>query len=136
MNKIVYLAVLEPNEKDGGYSVYFPDLPGCISYGKDILEAQKMAKEALELHIYGMKEDKEELPTPTLSGLKVSHGDIVTPVVIFPDLVKDEIDNHKVKTNCTIPYGLKKIAEKEGINFSYELQQAIKAKLNIESKML
>lgn len=57
MRKITYLAVMEPT-KDG-YSVYYPDLPGCISFGTTIDEAQKQAAEALELHVYGMEKDHE-----------------------------------------------------------------------------
>ena len=56
MRKLTYLAVLEPSD-DGGFGVYFPDLPGCISYGSDLEEAIANAKEALELHIYGMEKD-------------------------------------------------------------------------------
>lgn len=43
-----YVAKLTP-EKDGGYSVTFPDIPGCITQGDTKEEALKMAKEALEL---------------------------------------------------------------------------------------
>jgi predicted RNase H-like HicB family nuclease len=32
MKKLTYLAVFEKTE-NGGYSVYFPDLPGCIGCG-------------------------------------------------------------------------------------------------------
>ena len=52
MRKITYLAVFESIES--GYSVYFPDLPGCVSYGESFEDAQKQAAEALGLHIYGM----------------------------------------------------------------------------------
>ena len=34
MRKLTYLAIFEPTE-DGAYSVYFPDLPGCISWGRE-----------------------------------------------------------------------------------------------------
>lgn len=44
MLNLTYLAVLEPG-KDGSYSVSFPDLPGCFSYGKNLTEAQQMAEE-------------------------------------------------------------------------------------------
>ena len=64
MIKITYLAVLEPSN-DGGYGVWFPDLPGCISYGKNIVEAQEMAKEALGLHLYGMELDCDIIPKPS-----------------------------------------------------------------------
>ena len=56
MEKLSYLAILE-KQKDG-YSVFFPDLPGCISWGKDLDEAQEKAKEALELHLYGLEKEK------------------------------------------------------------------------------
>ena len=49
MLNLTYLAVLEPGE-DGSYSVSFPDLPGCFSYGDNLTEAQRMAEEAASLH--------------------------------------------------------------------------------------
>jgi predicted RNase H-like HicB family nuclease len=63
MRKLTYFAVFEPAKM--GYSVYFPDLPGCISYGEDLEDAQKQAAEALGLHIYGMEKDGDEIPVPS-----------------------------------------------------------------------
>ena len=53
MMNLTYLAVLEPGE-EGSYSVYFPDLPGCFSYGDNLTNAQQMAEEAASLHVYGI----------------------------------------------------------------------------------
>ena len=66
MLNVTYLAVLEP-EEDGSYSIFFPDLPGCSSYGKDLDEAQRMATEAASLHVYGMECDHEEIPVPSVN---------------------------------------------------------------------
>lgn len=63
MLNLTHLAVLEPGE-DGSYSISFPDLPGCFSYGDNLAEAQRMAKEAASLHVYGMERDGDEIPTP------------------------------------------------------------------------
>lgn len=52
----------EKNQK-GGYTVLVPALPGCITYGKTIEEAIKMAKEAIELYLESMIENGEEIPT-------------------------------------------------------------------------
>ena len=41
----VYLAVFHPEED--GYSVSFPDLPGCYTDGQDLADAMTMAEEAL-----------------------------------------------------------------------------------------
>ena len=40
--------ILEP-QKEGGYTVYVPSLPGCISQGESKEEAIKNIKEAIEL---------------------------------------------------------------------------------------
>jgi len=42
--------VLEPQE-EGGYTVYVPSLPGCISEGDTYEEALRNIKEALELYL-------------------------------------------------------------------------------------
>jgi antitoxin HicB len=38
-------------EKEGGYTVLVPSLPGCVSYGATIEEATRHAREAIELHL-------------------------------------------------------------------------------------
>jgi predicted RNase H-like HicB family nuclease len=42
--------VLEPSE-EGGYTVFVPSLPGCISEGDSADEAYKNIKEAIELYL-------------------------------------------------------------------------------------
>ena len=80
--ELTYLAVFD-STKDG-YSIFFPDLPGCISLGDTLEEARENAKEALELHVYGMEKDKEELPLPSKEISKEdSDGCIVLPINIY-----------------------------------------------------
>ena len=53
-----FKVVLEPNES-GGYTVYVPLLPGCISEGDTREEALANIKEAIELYKnLGFKTDK------------------------------------------------------------------------------
>jgi len=40
--------ILLTQEPEGGYTVIFPSLPGCITYGDNINHAIDMAKEAIE----------------------------------------------------------------------------------------
>lgn len=126
MRKLIYLAVFEPTEK--GYSVYFPDLPGCVSYGEDFEKAQKQATEALELHIYGMEKDGDEIPVPSKTPQvdpETASGYLVSPVIVFPDLIRNDLDNRAVKTNLTIPAWLKEMAEAQGVNYSKIFQTAL-----------
>jgi len=135
MRKQSYFAVYEP-VKDGGYGVYFPDLPGCISYGKTYDEAEKMASKALGLHIYGIEKDKEPLPKPSApNDLEIDgeteSGYIVSLVTVYPDIVRNELDNRAVKTNVTLPAWLKEIAEERNVNYSGLLQTALREYLKV-----
>ncbi|MEA5575995.1 type II toxin-antitoxin system HicB family antitoxin [Anabaena sp. UHCC 0451] len=42
--------ILEPSD-EGGYTVYVPSLPGCISEGENIDEALANIQEAIELYL-------------------------------------------------------------------------------------
>ncbi|HPC81238.1 MAG: type II toxin-antitoxin system HicB family antitoxin [Candidatus Methanofastidiosa archaeon] len=44
------IVILEPQE-EGGFTVYVPSLPGCISQGETKAEALKNIKEAIELYL-------------------------------------------------------------------------------------
>ncbi len=46
------------------YSAYAPDLPGCIATGKTLEEVKANMREAIAMHIQGMIEDQEPIPTP------------------------------------------------------------------------
>lgn len=131
MKKLIYLAVLEKS-KDGGYGVYFPDLPGCISYGKNVMEAEKNAEEVLGLHLYGMELDGDDIPIPSNDLMLEDYTNcIIIPITIYPDVVKNERDNKRIKTNVTLPRWLKIIGEDAGVNFSRLLESALLEYLDI-----
>lgn len=53
-------------EKAGdNYSAYVPDLPGCISTGRSVEEAEQNIREAIELHIEAIREDGRSVPDAT-----------------------------------------------------------------------
>lgn len=82
MKQVTYHGVFEPSD-DGGFSVYFPDLPGCISYGATLSEAQRNAQDALELHLCGMEKDGEPIPDPSAApevDPETAPGYLVCPV--------------------------------------------------------
>lgn len=125
MLNLTYLAVLEPGE-DGSYSISFPDLPGCFSYGDNLTEAQRMAEEAASLHVYGMERDGDEIPTPSLNlSRENTDGNVVMPITIHPDLYRAKRDNERIKTNITLPAWLKRIAEEQKVNYSRLLETAL-----------
>lgn len=52
--------VLRP-EPEGGYTVLVPSLPGCVTYGATIEEAERMAQDAIEGCIAVLKEEGEDI---------------------------------------------------------------------------
>ena len=55
-----FLIVIE--KADGNYSAYSPDLPGCVATGATREEIERNMHEAIEMHVYGLRED--DLPVP------------------------------------------------------------------------
>ena len=55
-----FLIVIEKAENN--YSVYSPDLPGCVATGSTKEEAEKNMHEAILIHVEGMKEDNLPIP--------------------------------------------------------------------------
>ena len=55
-----FLVVIE--KANGNYSVYCPDLPGCVATGKTREETERNMHEAVEMHVQGMIEDKMPIP--------------------------------------------------------------------------
>ena len=83
MYTLTYFAVFEPTVS--GYSIYFPNFPGCISTGSDFEDASRQAKEALTIHIDGMLMDGDELPPPSSTAQidpDTAPGYILSPITI------------------------------------------------------
>ena len=54
--------VIVHSADEGGYWVEVPLLPGCLSEGETIDEALSNVREAIELHIQGLKDDGQAVP--------------------------------------------------------------------------
>ena len=58
-----YLVVVEKGATSFG--AYVPDLPGCVAAGESKDEVLSLIREAIELHLEGLKEDGQPIPTPS-----------------------------------------------------------------------
>ena len=58
-----YAIVIE--KAPSNYSAYVPDLPGCVATGATVEETESLLREAIELHLEGMREDGLPIPHPT-----------------------------------------------------------------------
>jgi predicted RNase H-like HicB family nuclease len=125
-----YPAVFSPY-KDV-YTVRFPDLKGCNTFGKDMDEAVKMAEDAAALWLC----DREERKLPPIEPYKLNPksdnpDDTVMVINIDTDSYRRQNDNRAVKKTLSIPNWLNEKALAAHINFSAVLQDGLKRQLGI-----
>ena len=58
-----YAIVIEKGAAN--YGAYVPDLPGCVAAGATVEETERLLREAIALHLEGMKEDGLPIPEPS-----------------------------------------------------------------------
>ena len=58
-----YAIVIEKAE--GNYAAYVPDLPGCVATGATIEETERSIREAIEIHVEGLRADGLPIPEPS-----------------------------------------------------------------------
>jgi predicted RNase H-like HicB family nuclease len=130
-DRYVYPAVFSYDTD--GITIEFPDLPGCITFGDTEQEAIQNAKEALELHLFGLEEDEEYIPPAShINELNVHSDQTVILIDIWMIPVRDYMNNKAIKKTLTIPKWLNDMAIESNVNFSQLLQVAIKDYLGIK----
>jgi predicted RNase H-like HicB family nuclease len=63
MTTMRYAVVIERGPQ--GYGAYVPDLPGVISVGGTREEVMANVREAMTLHLEGLREAGDDIPEPT-----------------------------------------------------------------------
>ena len=73
MEHLRYTIIFQP-EPEGGFTVTVPALPGCVTYGKDLAEAKKMATDAIGAYFASLKRHHEPIPVeaePLITSVRV-----------------------------------------------------------------
>ena len=121
-----YIAVVNKDPKSD-FGVSFPDFPGCITAGSSIDEAKDMAHDALDLHIKGMLEDGENIPSPSNLEDIMADPDYSDAVAILVVTVSEE-KPRTVRVNITVPEDMLRkidaVAKKRGMSRSSFLVHA------------
>ncbi|MDF2859322.1 MAG: hypothetical protein K0Q87_5173 [Neobacillus sp.] len=128
---MIYPACFYPFDDGRGYTVNFPDLPGCVTEGRSFSEAIELAADAAAGWILSSLEDGEAIPKATdYKDVRLESEDGIVNMVVFDiDSYSDKYSNKSVRTNVSIPAWLKTAAEANHINFSKVLQEALISKV-------
>ena len=96
-----YIGIIH-KDAESDFGVSFPDFPGCITAGKTLDEAGRMAQEALARHFAGMVEDGERLPVPMPLEQAQAH-EFAEGAVAFIVVPLQEIEDRRiVRVNITM----------------------------------
>ena len=131
--KLAYPAIFEPCD-EGGYSVSFPDLPGCFTDGEDLADALYMAQDAASGWLLITLEDGEALPVASkIEEIKADKGCIVNMVAMDMDEYALKYGKHSVKKTLTIPAWMNTFVEEHQISCSKLLQNAINSAIESQA---
>ena len=117
---------------DDGISITFPDLPGCLPCADTMEEAFGNAKEALQLHLYGMEEDGEAIPEASpVASIHSGANETMAMIEAWMPPFRERMANKAVNKTVTIPRWLDTLAKRENVNFSHIFQQSLKDYLGV-----
>lgn len=124
--KLLYPAIFTPCLEKEGFTVVVPDLPGCVSEGDSLLHALEMATDAACGWVLGELEDGNPIPAATpMENIHPEEGSFSNLLMLDMDAYAELYGEKAVRKNITIPAWLNTFGEKNHINFSRVLQDAL-----------
>ncbi|NCE66060.1 type II toxin-antitoxin system HicB family antitoxin [Pseudoflavonifractor sp. 524-17] len=127
--RYTYTAVITPGEKK--CYVRVPDIPGCVTTGRDVEDAIEQITDALNGCLVVWED--QGLPIPTAAAQKdIPHdtADILTLIRVDTIAYRAKTDTRAVRKNVSLPAWMAAMAEQRGINCSKVLQDALVRQLS------
>lgn len=124
--KSVYTAYLTLKE-EGGFRAVVPDVPGCVTSGADLAETLDMIADALHGCLCVLEDEHQPIPAPTApEALTVPAGAVTTLVPVDTEAYRIATDTRAVRKNVSIPAWMDRLVQKNGVNCSQVLQEALR----------
>ncbi len=134
--------------KDGSehsFLVCVPDMD-IFTEGDSFADAIEMARDAIGLTGISMEDNGEELPVPSEMEVALEKVKKDTDIVDFSkgiltyvdvdfSVYRKKVDNKTVRRNVALPSWLNYEADKEGVNVSRILQEALIRTLKLENRV-
>ena len=115
--RYTYTAVITPGE--GKCYVKVPDIPGCVTTGKDLEDAVVQITDALSGCLTVCEDEGLAIvPASPQSAISRNETDILTLISVDTLAYRARTDTRAVRKNVSIPAWMAAMAEKKGINCS------------------
>ena len=126
-----YIALLRKDPRSD-YGVDFPDFPGCITAGRTLEEARRMAEEALAFHVDGMRRDGEPIPPPSAMDVIMADRHNRNAVAFLVDLPAQS--RRAIRINVSLPEDVVQSIDRISANRSRFLAEAARERLKRQCK--
>lgn len=127
----IYTAIFTPIEDGSGFYAKVPDLPGCITTGKDLADAIDQITDAMNGWLVVAEDEGLAIAEPT------PQRELAIPAEASCALIKADTiayraqtDTRSARKNVSLPVWMINLADKRNINCSQLLQNALMEKLN------
>jgi len=130
--KYIYTAVFTPNEDGTKIHARVPDLPGCITTGRDLQDAIDQITDAASGWLV-VAED-EGLPIPAASSqTEIARTADAELSMIRVDTIsyRAMTDTRSVRKNVSLPAWMASLADRQGVNCSQLLQEALRKQFGV-----
>ena len=126
--KYAYTAVF--TEKNKKVYARVPDLDGCITTGKDLIDAIEQMADAMAAWLCTAEDENLPIPATTPQS-KIAHnsGDMLSIIKADTLAYRAATDTRAVRKNVSLPRWLSLLADRKHINCSQVLQEALLARL-------
>ena len=120
----LYTAVI--SEKENKFYAKVPDLPGCVTSGKNIMDVLEQIKDAASVWLVAAEDECLAINPPS-DQAAIKHGkkDILSVIAIDTIEYRAKTDTKAVRKNVSLPAWMANLAEKRGINCSQILQEGL-----------
>ena len=126
--KYTFTAVFTEKKK----KVYarIPDLDGCITTGKNLIDAMDQMADAMAAWLCTAEDENLQIPAPTPQSM-IAHedGDMLSIIKADTLAYRAATDTRAVRKNVSLPRWLSILADRKHINCSQVLQEALIARL-------
>ena len=128
--KAIYAAILTP-KPEGGYFAAVPDVPGCVTSGKDLRDVMDNLRDALTGCLCVLEDERQPVPAPTAPE-DVAHelGEVLVLADVDTDAYRQINDTQPVRKTVSIPAWMARRADQAGISLSKVLQDTLRSRLN------
>lgn len=127
----IYTAIFTPIEDGSGFYAKVPDLPGCITTGKDLADAIDQITDAMNGWLVVAEDEGLAIAEPTPQRELVIPADASCALIKADTIAyRAQTDTRSARKNVSLPVWMINLADKRNINCSQLLQNALMEKLN------